>query len=54
MWWWEGAPGPAESAEAALDWIDEGMQVVGGCCGVRPAHIAALKAALAGRASASG
>lgn len=54
QWWWEGAPGPAEYAEAALGWIDEGMQIVGGCCGVRPAHIAALKAALAGRGQAEG
>ena len=48
QWWWDGAPGPAEYAAAALGWIAEGMQIVGGCCGVRPAHIAALKVALAG------
>jgi S-methylmethionine-dependent homocysteine/selenocysteine methylase len=52
QWWWDGAPGPAEYAETALGWVGEGMQIVGGCCGVRPAHIAALKAAIAGRASA--
>jgi len=30
------------------------MQIVGGCCGVRPAHIAALKVALAGPRAAGG
>jgi S-methylmethionine-dependent homocysteine/selenocysteine methylase len=54
QWWWEGAPSPAEYAQTALGWIDEGMQIVGGCCGVRPAHISALKAALTGRASRAG
>ncbi len=48
QWWWDGAPGPAEYAAAARGWIAEGMQIVGGCCGVRPAYIAALKVALAG------
>lgn len=33
---------PAEFSAAALRWIDSGVQIVGGCCGIGPAHIAAL------------
>ena len=54
QWWWDGAPGPAELTATTKEWIEEGMQIVGGCCGVRPAHIAALKAALADRPAAGG
>jgi release factor glutamine methyltransferase len=32
-------------------WRDEGAQIVGGCCGVGPAHIAAAARALAGTAA---
>lgn len=35
-------------AELALQWRDEGAQIVGGCCGVTPEHIAAVKEALQG------
>jgi SAM-dependent methyltransferase len=31
----------AEYAELASSWREEGAQIVGGCCGVRPEHIAA-------------
>jgi S-methylmethionine-dependent homocysteine/selenocysteine methylase len=34
--------GPAAYAEHALGWIEQGSTVVGGCCEVGPAHIAAL------------
>ncbi len=34
----------------ALAWHDEGARILGGCCGVRPAHIAALAQALDGKA----
>ena len=36
----------AEYAEMALRWRAEGTQIVGGCCGVGPDHIAAARAAL--------
>ena len=38
--------GGAEYAEMALRWRAEGAQIVGGCCGVGPDHIAAARAAL--------
>jgi SAM-dependent methyltransferase len=39
---------PAGYAELALEWREEGAQIVGGCCGVGPDHIAAARAALEG------
>ena len=37
---------PDDFAAMALKWIEGGVQVVGGCCGTVPDHIAALKGAL--------
>jgi S-methylmethionine-dependent homocysteine/selenocysteine methylase len=37
-------------AEAASAWIDRGARLVGGCCGTRPEHIAALRRLLDRRA----
>jgi S-methylmethionine-dependent homocysteine/selenocysteine methylase len=39
--------GPAEYAEAAMGWVAGGATIVGGCCEVRPRHIAALRDRLA-------
>ena len=39
---------PARYAELALDWRAEGAQIIGGCCGVGPGHIAAAREALSG------
>jgi S-methylmethionine-dependent homocysteine/selenocysteine methylase len=47
-WRFDRKTGPAEYAELALQWRAEGAQVVGGCCGTTPEHIAAAKAGLAG------
>jgi S-methylmethionine-dependent homocysteine/selenocysteine methylase/SAM-dependent methyltransferase len=46
---WRDEPGVkgTEYAELALDWRAEGAQVIGGCCGVRPEHLRAARAALA-------
>jgi S-methylmethionine-dependent homocysteine/selenocysteine methylase len=33
-------------APFALDWVEAGAQIVGGCCGTRPEHIAALRRSL--------
>jgi S-methylmethionine-dependent homocysteine/selenocysteine methylase/SAM-dependent methyltransferase len=45
---WRFAPGVGgeEYAAMALRWREEGAQVIGGCCGVRPEHIAAAATAL--------
>jgi S-methylmethionine-dependent homocysteine/selenocysteine methylase/SAM-dependent methyltransferase len=45
---WREEPGVKgqEYAELALRWRDEGAQVIGGCCGVRPEHLKAARAAL--------
>jgi S-methylmethionine-dependent homocysteine/selenocysteine methylase len=37
---------PAELSARAGDWIGAGVQVLGGCCGARPAHIRALRSLL--------
>jgi S-methylmethionine-dependent homocysteine/selenocysteine methylase/SAM-dependent methyltransferase len=39
--------GGSEYADLALNWREEGAQIVGGCCGVGPAHIDAAREALA-------
>lgn len=41
-WDWTVCPSPEEFAKHARTWVDEGMQIIGGCCGTRPAHIRAL------------
>jgi S-methylmethionine-dependent homocysteine/selenocysteine methylase/SAM-dependent methyltransferase len=40
--------GPEQYAELALGWREQGAQIVGGCCGTTPAHIAAAARRLAG------
>jgi homocysteine S-methyltransferase len=37
---------PAALAAAACDWVRRGVRVIGGCCGLGPAHIAAVAAAV--------
>ena len=37
---------PDDLAGLAQNWIDDGARMVGGCCGLGPAHIAALRQAL--------
>jgi 5-methyltetrahydrofolate--homocysteine methyltransferase len=40
---------PEKTAELIKDWTDEGLvNIVGGCCGTTPAHIAAIARAVAG------
>ena len=36
---------PAAYAQCASQWVESGAQIVGGCCGVGPEHIAALRLA---------
>lgn len=53
-----GVPGsgaqldPEEFAAYAERFLAQGVGILGGCCGTTPAHIAALRAALAGRTPA--
>jgi S-methylmethionine-dependent homocysteine/selenocysteine methylase len=47
-WRFDERVGPAEYAELAARWREEGAQIIGGCCGTSPAHIAAARARLAG------
>ena len=45
-WRFDNTLSPDEFSEAALDWVERGACAVGGCCGIRPAHIAELRGAL--------
>jgi S-methylmethionine-dependent homocysteine/selenocysteine methylase/SAM-dependent methyltransferase len=45
-WRSETAIGGEEYAELALQWREEGAQIIGGCCGVGPEHIEAAREAL--------
>jgi S-methylmethionine-dependent homocysteine/selenocysteine methylase/SAM-dependent methyltransferase len=47
-WAFDRQIGGDEYAELAAEWREEGAQLIGGCCGVRPEHIAAAKTRLAG------
>jgi S-methylmethionine-dependent homocysteine/selenocysteine methylase/SAM-dependent methyltransferase len=47
-WSFDTSVGPEEYGELALSWREEGARIVGGCCGVRPEHIAAARDRLAG------
>ena len=41
-WTSDGRIGPEEYAALALQWRDEGADIIGGCCGVTPEHVAAV------------
>ncbi len=45
-WRSERETGGAQYAKLALSWRAEGAQIIGGCCGVGPEHIAAARQAL--------
>jgi homocysteine S-methyltransferase len=45
--WVFGDISPDEFAEHCIGWVRGGAQIVGGCCGITPDHIAALAARLA-------
>lgn len=46
-WRTEGLDDPEPYAQHVLRWVDAGAQIVGGCCGTTPAHIAAIAPLLA-------
>jgi homocysteine S-methyltransferase len=41
-WDWSTCETPEQIVELARGWAREGIQIIGGCCGARPAHIRAL------------
>lgn len=41
-WVFEGTISPAEYAQYAEGWMQRGIAMVGGCCGIRPDHIRSL------------
>ncbi|MDA1100023.1 MAG: homocysteine S-methyltransferase family protein [Proteobacteria bacterium] len=42
QWQFKNVIPPDELLEFATDWVEKGVQIVGGCCGLSPEHIAAL------------
>ena len=48
-WNWTDSIEPGVLAERALGWIDEGAQIIGGCCGTGVEHIEALAEAVVAR-----
>ncbi len=42
QWIFEGTISPTEYADASQRWLNRGVQIIGGCCGIRPDHIAAM------------
>jgi S-methylmethionine-dependent homocysteine/selenocysteine methylase len=47
-WEFEADVSSGDYAGMARSWLDAGAQVIGGCCGVTPEHIAALRTAVDG------
>ena len=47
-WRFDDGVDPAAYTELALRWREEGAQIIGGCCGVTPEHIAAVVGAVRG------
>ena len=42
-WQFEDVIPPDRFLQFASDWVEQGVQIVGGCCGLSPDHIAALQ-----------
>jgi len=42
-WQFEDIIEPEVLADFARGWVDDGVQILGGCCGLSPRHIAALR-----------
>jgi SAM-dependent methyltransferase len=47
-WRFDQRIGPSQYAELAAGWREQGAQIIGGCCGTSPAHIAAARERLTG------
>jgi homocysteine S-methyltransferase len=48
-WQFEDIIAPADFARACVGWVEAGVRVVGGCCGLSVEHIAAMSTALRNR-----
>ena len=42
-WQFQDVIPPEELLQFATEWVENGLQIAGGCCGLSPDHIAALK-----------
>jgi len=51
-WDFSLADTPEEYAAFARTWVEQGAQIIGGCCGIRPAHIQELARTLRGAPTA--
>jgi len=45
-WEFDADIDPGDYARLARSWLDSGARVIGGCCGVTPEHVAALRTAV--------
>ena len=43
-WQFENVIPPEDFRRFATQWVESGMQIIGGCCGLSPEHIAAISA----------
>jgi homocysteine S-methyltransferase len=43
---WHGIATPLECGQAAKTWMQNGANIIGGCCGMGPAHISKIKRSL--------
>ncbi len=50
-WIFDGTISPDDYAAASRRWLDRNVQIIGGCCGIRPDHIAALNTLVYGQSS---
>ena len=42
-WQFENVISPEDFLEFATSWVENGVQIIGGCCGLSPEHISALR-----------
>lgn len=52
-WQFEDVISPTDFAQFAANWRDIGVQIIGGCCGLSPDHIAAARSKLNSRDEAT-
>ncbi len=46
-WQFVDVVAPDDLVREARNWVDDGVQVLGGCCGLGPQHVSALREAFA-------